>query len=67
MFLIKNGPGEYVILDMKEYDKMQAIISLIAKLEEGEQSARKAEWLSADDVEKALGLRQIDAYVQGRL
>lgn len=56
-----------MILDMKEYDKMQAIISLIAKLEEGEQSARKAEWLSADDVEKALGLRQIDAYVQGRL
>lgn len=56
VFLTKNGRGEYVILDMKEYDKMRATISLMAKLEEGEQSARKDGWLSADDVEKALGL-----------
>lgn len=56
VFLTKNGRGEYVILDMKEYDKMRATISLMAKLEEGEQSARKDGWLSAGDVEKALGL-----------
>lgn len=56
VFLTKNGRGEYVILDMKEYDKMRATISLMAKLEEGEQSARKDGWISAEDVERTLGL-----------
>ena len=56
IFLTKNGRGEYVILDMKEYDKMRATIALLSKLEEGEQSARKGGWISADEVEKALGI-----------
>ena len=56
VFLTKNGRGEYVILDMKEYDKMRAAISLMSKLGEGEQSAGKDGWLSADEVEKSLGL-----------
>lgn len=56
VFLTKNGRGEYVILDMKEYDKMRATISLMSQLEAGEQSARKEGWLSADEVEKTLGL-----------
>lgn len=34
----------------------EARISLMAKLEEGEQSARNVGWCSADDVEKSLGL-----------
>ena len=56
MFLTKNGRGEYVILDMKEYDRMRATIALMSKLEEGEQSARKEGWLSADEVEASLGI-----------
>ena len=56
VFLTKNGRGEYVILDMKEYDKMRATISLMSQLETGEHSARKEGWLSADEVEKTLGL-----------
>lgn len=34
----------------------EAQISLMVKLEEGEQSAIKDGWCSADDVEKSLGL-----------
>lgn len=56
VFLTKNGRGEYVILDMKEYDKMRATIALMSKLEEGEQSARKEGWISADEVEASLGI-----------
>ncbi len=56
IFLTKNGRGEYVILDMKEYDKMRAALALMSKLGEGEQSAGKDGWLSADEVEKSLGL-----------
>lgn len=57
VFLTKNGRGEYVILDMKDYDKMKATITLMSMLEEGEQSAREKGWLSPEEVEQSLGLR----------
>lgn len=56
VFLTKNGHGEYVILDMKEYDRMKATLTLFSKLEEGEQSAREQGWIPADDLERELGL-----------
>ena len=56
VFLTKNGRGEYVILDMKDYYKMKATLTLMSELEKGERSAREEGWLSADEVEKALGL-----------
>ncbi|WP_347891382.1 type II toxin-antitoxin system prevent-host-death family antitoxin [Dorea amylophila] len=33
VFLTKNGRGEYVILDMKDYDKMKATLTLMSELE----------------------------------
>lgn len=54
--MTKNGRGEYVILDMKEYDRMRVSLALISKFEEGEQSARENGWLTADEVESSLGL-----------
>lgn len=56
VFLTKNGRGEYVIMDMKEYDQMKAELILMSKLAEGEKSAREKGWLSADEVEAALGI-----------
>lgn len=56
VFLTKNGRGEYVIMDMKDYDKMKATLKLVSELEKGERSAREEGWLSAGEVEKALGL-----------
>ncbi len=57
VFLTKNGRGEYVILNMRDYDKMKAELLLMQKLEEGEQSARENGWLTADEVEESLGLK----------
>lgn len=56
VYLTRNGRGEYAIIKLKELDKLKATIRLLAKLEEGEKSAREKGWLSADDVEAALGL-----------
>lgn len=56
VFLTKNGHGEYVILDMKEYDRMRAELILLSKLREGERSAQEQGWLTADQVEAELGL-----------
>jgi prevent-host-death family protein len=56
VYLTRNGRGEYAIVTIKELDKLKATIRLLAKLEEGEKSAREKGWISADDVEAILGI-----------
>jgi prevent-host-death family protein len=56
VYLTRNGRGEYAIIKINELDKLKSTIRLLAKLEEGEKSAREKGWLSADEVEATLGL-----------
>lgn len=57
VFLTKNGRGKYVILDIKEYQKSQATIKLLAKLMEAEKAiVTGEEWLSEDEVRQDLGI-----------
>lgn len=56
VFLTKNGRGRYAIVDMEEYEKTKAIIKLMGKLSEAENSAKHNGWLSNDDVKAALGV-----------
>jgi prevent-host-death family protein len=57
VFLTKNGHGKYAVLDMREYEKTQAIIELLSALSKGEQSAKEKGWLTADEVESRLGIK----------
>ena len=56
VYLTRNGKGAYAIVDINELDRLKASVQLLSKLEEGEQSARKNGWITADGVEAALGL-----------
>ena len=56
VFLTKNGRGRYAVLDIREYEKTQATIELMAELSKGEQSAREKGWRTADEVEARLGI-----------
>lgn len=56
VYLTRNGRGEYAIIKLEELDRLKSTIKLLAKLEEGEKSAREKGWLSAKDVEATLGL-----------
>ena len=56
VYLTRNGRGEYAIIKIKDLDKLKSTIRLLANLEEGEKSAREKGWISADEVEAALGL-----------
>lgn len=47
-------------MDIDELDRLKATIQLLTKLEEGEQPAREKGWLTADEVETALGLDYIE-------
>ncbi|MEW6173895.1 MAG: type II toxin-antitoxin system prevent-host-death family antitoxin [Bacillota bacterium] len=57
VFLTKNGRGRYVLLDMQEYEKQQAVIKLLLKLFEAEDTVKTGEeWKSLDDLKKALDI-----------
>lgn len=45
------------ISNSKDYKKIKAILALMTELEKGEDSAREEGWISADEVEKTLGIK----------
>ena len=50
VFLTRNGRGSYAILDIRDYEKLQAEIALISELNKGRRSGEESGWLSAEDV-----------------
>ncbi|MDD3268489.1 MAG: type II toxin-antitoxin system prevent-host-death family antitoxin [Syntrophomonadaceae bacterium] len=57
VFLTKNGRGKYVIIEIQEYEKQQAIIELLSRLSEAEALIKTGgEWLSLDEVKSSLGV-----------
>ncbi len=58
VFLTKNGRGKYAIVDMREYEKLQATLRLMNELAKGRKSGEEEGWLSAEEVKRSLGLVQ---------
>ncbi len=56
VFLTKNGRGRYAILDMRDYEKTQAILHLMRELEKGRKSGEEKGWLTLEAVERHLGI-----------
>lgn len=56
IFLTENGVGQYAILDIREYDRIQASIRLMNELTIGIQSGKEDGWIDIEDVEKELGI-----------
>ena len=56
VYLTKKGHGKYVLMDMKDYEKMKASLKLMSQIEEGEMSASEEGWILMDDIESAFGL-----------
>lgn len=54
VFLTKNGRGRYAVMDIAEYEKIQATLKLMNQLAEGERSGRERSWLSMDELEADL-------------
>lgn len=50
VFLTKNGRGMYAIVDIKEYEKVQATMELLNELAKGEKSGEENGWLSPEDI-----------------
>ena len=56
VYLTKNGRGRYVILDMDDYEKKEAIINLMMELERGRISGEKEGWYTLEEVRKEFGI-----------
>lgn len=52
VFLTRNGKPRYVILDMEEYEKINATLRLMSELEKGERSARENGWIDFTEIER---------------
>ena len=50
VFLTKNGRGRYAIIDVQDYDKMQATLRLMNELAKGRRSGEQEGWLSSNDM-----------------
>ena len=56
VFLTKNGRGRYALLDIRDYERMQATIRLMNDLVKGRRSGETEGWLTLEEVEEHLGI-----------
>ncbi|MCL2238184.1 MAG: type II toxin-antitoxin system Phd/YefM family antitoxin [Treponema sp.] len=56
IYLTRNGRGCYVIQDIKEYEKKEAIIKLMIELEKGRSSGEQEGLYSLDAIRKEFGI-----------
>lgn len=54
VFLTKNGRGRYAVLDINEYEKINASLKLLSMLAQGEREGNEKGWLTPDEVEAEL-------------
>ena len=62
VYLTRNGHGQYGILTMEEIDELdryRAAYTLFSKLKSAEERADREGWISADDLEKELGVQNL--------
>lgn len=52
VFLTRNGKPRYVILDMEEYEIINATLRLLSELEKGEHSVRENGWIDFSEIER---------------
>jgi len=57
VFLTKNGRGKYAILDMDDYEKIQAGIKLMTELSKGRKAGEEQGWETIENIEAALGVQ----------
>lgn len=56
LFLTKNGHGKYAVLEISDYERMQARLKLISDLTVGETEANELGWQNLEDLKKMMNL-----------
>lgn len=56
VFLTENGRGRYVIVDIAEYEKQNAILKLMSELAKGEEDILNGNLYTVEDLDREFGL-----------
>ena len=56
VFLTENGQERYALIDLQEYEKMRATISLLSELAKAEKSALEEGWCTIEEIKDSLGI-----------
>jgi len=56
VYLTKNGRGCYVIQEITDYEKKEAVIKLMSELEKGRFSGEKEGWSSLEEIRREFGI-----------
>lgn len=60
VFLTKNGRGKYAIIDIKEYERINATLKLMDELAKGKKSGEERGWISSSDIKKRFEVKKIE-------
>ena len=58
VYLTKNGRGRYVIQELEDYERKEAVLKLMTELEKGRNSGEKEGWYTLDEVRKEFAISQ---------
>ncbi len=50
VFLTLNGRGRYAVLDLRDYERLEASVGLLNQLEEGRRSYEENSGITAEDM-----------------
>ncbi len=50
VFLTKNGRGRYAIMDIQDYERTNATLTLMNELAKGKQSGEEKGWIPQEEV-----------------
>jgi len=56
VYLTKNGRGRYVIQEITDYERKEAVIKLMTELEKGRISGENEGWSSLEEVRQEFGI-----------
>ena len=56
VYLTKNGRGRYVIQEMEDYEKKEAVIKLMMELEKGKRSGEKEGWYTLEEIRQEFNI-----------
>ena len=57
VFLIQNGRGRFMVMDIEDYEREKAEKKLLMKLKEAEEAVRdESAWMSLDELKKSVGV-----------
>ena len=56
VYLTKNGRGRYVIQEIADYEKKEAVLKLMTELEKGRISGENEGWSSLEEIRKEFNI-----------